>query len=93
MVPKGIIKHVQIDGLDFSGCLVVLTMKSIEVSYQMLLGRPWLREAKVKHDRYRDKISFKKGKKKKYIQIGRNQWAIEPHHSPIYSETFNMARG
>ena len=42
IVPKGIIYNViiQIDGLDFPVCLVVLTMKSIEGSYQMLLRRP-----------------------------------------------------
>ena len=42
VVPKGIIKKVkiQIDGLDFLLCLVVLTMKFIDGSYQMLLGRP-----------------------------------------------------
>ena len=67
VVPKVIIRNVnfQVDGLDFSICLVVLIMKSIESSYQMLLGRPWLREAKVKHDWYTGRISMKKGQEKK----------------------------
>ena len=59
----------------------------------MLLGRSWLREAKVKHDWYRDKISLKEGKKKKYIECGKNQETIKPRHSPIYEETFNMVEG
>ena len=52
VIPKGIIKNVknQVDDLDFLVCLVVLTIKSTVRSYQILLGRPWLKEAKVKHD-------------------------------------------
>ena len=59
----------------------------------MLLGRPWLREAKVKHDWYKDRISLKKGKKKNYIKFRRNQGTIKPRHSLIYVETFNMVEG
>ena len=56
----------------------------------MLLGRLWLREAKVKHDWYKDRISLWNGKKMRYIEFGNNQGAIKLGHSAIYVETFNM---
>ena len=59
----------------------------------MLLGRPWLREAKVKHDWYKDMISFKKRKKNKYIEFGIKQGTIKPVHASIYAETLNVVKG
>ena len=53
----------------FSVRVVVLTIKSIEGSYQILMGRPWLKEAKAEHDWYGDRISVNMGMKKKYIEF------------------------
>ena len=70
MVPRGLVKHakIRIGGMEFLVNLVVLAMQTpTPEAYQILLGRPWLRDAKVKHDWNRDRISIKKGKKKVYI--------------------------
>ena len=47
LVPKGIIdnQYIQLDNLNFLICLVVITMRSIEGSYQM----PWTVEQKRQH--------------------------------------------
>ena len=51
--------------MEFLINLVVMAMQDSTLdAYQVLLGRPWLRDAKVKHDWNRDIISLKKGKKK-----------------------------
>ena len=66
-MPKGLIKHakVKVGGMDYLVNLVVIKMQTLTPdSYQVLLGRPWLRDAKVKHDWNRDIISLKKGRRK-----------------------------
>ena len=54
VVPKGVEKsaRIQITGIEYVVDLVVLTMKNLTTTdtYQMLLGWPWLRYAKVEHD-------------------------------------------
>ena len=59
----------------------------------MLLGRPWLRDAKVKHDWNRDRISLKKGKKKVYLEFGQNKTTKIDRLTPLHAETYNMAEG
>ena len=96
VVPKGLIKHakVKVGGMDYLVNLVVITMQTpTQDSYQVLLGRPWLRDAKVKHDWNRDKISLKKGKKKVYIEFGQNKTTRIAHFTPLHAETYNMAEG
>lgn len=68
VVPRGIVKHIRrkIANMEFLVNLVVLAIKNA----QMLLKRPWPRDAKVKHDWDRDRISLKNGKKKMYIEFG-----------------------
>ena len=96
VVPKGLIKHakVKVGGMDYLVNLVVITMQTLTPdSYQVLLGRPWLRDAKVKHDWNRDRISLKKGKKKVYIGFGQNKTTRIAHCTPLHAETYNMAEG
>ena len=50
--PVGLLKGVVIDvaGLTFTVALVVLSIVEAADDYNIILGRPWLRQAKVKHD-------------------------------------------
>ena len=59
----------------------------------MLLGRPWLKDAKVKHDWNRDRISLKKRKKKIYMEFGQNKTIRIDRLMPLHVETCNMAEG
>ena len=96
VVPKGLIKHakVRVGGMDYLVNLVVITMQTpTPESYQVLLGRPWLKDAKVKHDWNRDRISLKKGKKKVYIEFGQNKTTRIDRLTPLHAETYNMAEG
>ena len=96
VVPKGLIRHakVKVGGMDYLVNLVVITMQTpTQDSYQVLLGRPWLRDAKVKHDWNRDIISLKKGKKKVYIEFGQNKTTKIARLTPLHAETYNMAKG
>ena len=40
-----------------------------------------------------DIISLKKGRGKRYVEVGTNQGMRRPGPSPIYIETFNNAKG
>ena len=57
------------------------------------MGRPWLREAKVKHDWNRDRISLQRDKKKLYVYFGNKttRRVKIPHNLSKHTETFNMA--
>ena len=62
VVPKGVVKSakIQLAGIDYVVKVVVLAMKNtIAKTYQIQLGRPWLQDAKVKHDWKRDRITLK----------------------------------
>jgi hypothetical protein len=50
--PLGIIKNlkIQIHGISYVATFIVLQNSVVNSSYSMLLERPWLRNAKVKHD-------------------------------------------
>ena len=52
VMPLGIIKNLKIDigGLTFKITVTVITMENQENIYSMLLGRPWLKQARAKHD-------------------------------------------
>ena len=96
VVPKGLIKHakVKVGGMDYLVNLVVITMQTpTPDSYQVLLGRPWLRDAKVKHDSNRGRISLKKEKKKVYIGFGQSKTTRITHFTPLHAETYNMTEG
>jgi hypothetical protein len=52
VTPLGIIKNLKINigGLTFKITVTVIKMENQENSYSMLLGRPWLKQARAKHD-------------------------------------------
>ena len=51
-MPLGIIKNlkIHIGGLSFKITVTIFKMKNQDNSYSMLLGRPWLKQARGKHD-------------------------------------------
>jgi hypothetical protein len=50
--PLGIIKNskIHIHGIPYIATFIVLKNNVVDFNYTMLLGRPWLRDAKVAHD-------------------------------------------
>jgi hypothetical protein len=50
--PLGIIKNlkIQIHGISYVATFNVLQNSVVNSNYYMLIGRPWLKNAKVKHD-------------------------------------------
>ena len=69
--PIGLIRNVEITiaGLKFVTTFTVLRMEGDEGSYPMLLGRPWLRMAGVKHNWADDEIVIRRGKNKKKVKV------------------------
>ena len=68
VVLKGVVKSekMQITGIEYRVNPIVLAMKNLTAdAYQMLLGWPWMRDEKVKHDWKRDQIILKKKEKEK----------------------------
>lgn len=96
VVPRGLIQNakIKIGSMEFLVNLVVLTMQTpTPDSYQVLIGRPWLKDAKVKHDWNRDRISIRKGKKKAYIEFGQSKTTRIEKLTPLHAETCNMPEG
>jgi hypothetical protein len=50
--PLGIIKNlrIHIHGIPYVATFIILKNNVVDFNYSMLLGRPWLRDAKVTHD-------------------------------------------
>jgi hypothetical protein len=50
--PLGIIRNskIHIHGIPYIATFIVLKNNAADFNYYMLLGRPWLRDAKVAHD-------------------------------------------
>lgn len=76
--PVGLIRDliITVEGLQFTTTFTVLQMEGNEGSYPMLLGRPWLHMAKVKHSWANDRVTLRMGRKKKNIQVAKS-------HSPL----------
>jgi hypothetical protein len=51
--PLGIIRNlkIHIHGIPYVTTFIVLQNNVVDSSYSMLLGKPWLRDAKVTHDK------------------------------------------
>ena len=64
--PVGLLKGVVIDvaGLTFSVALVVLSIAEAADDYSIILGRPWLRQARVKHNWDSNQLTVRKGRRK-----------------------------
>ena len=89
--PLGILRKLQISvgGLPFLANFVVLRLENSDCSYPMMLGRPWLRAAKVKQLWGTDTIVIKGGKKKVRLQMGAKK-VIPPGARALYAEGLNM---
>jgi hypothetical protein len=50
--PLGIIKNlkIHIHGIPYIATFTILKNNVVDSTYSMLLGKPWLRDAKVTHD-------------------------------------------
>ena len=95
MVPKDVVKStkIQIFGIQYVVNLVVLEMKNkIARTYHMLLGRPWLQDAKINHDLKRDKIFLNKGKRKFKLKLGQGRPLMALESTPLYAKTCNMEK-
>lgn len=64
--PEGLLRGVVIDisGLTFAVSLVVLNVLEADEDYNIILGRPWLRQAKVKHNWDSHQLTARKGRRK-----------------------------
>jgi hypothetical protein len=58
--PLGIIKNlkIHIHGIPYVTTFIVLQNNVVDSNYFMLLGRPWLKDAKVTHDRGNNVITI-----------------------------------
>lgn len=89
--PLGIIrgKILEVSGLKFDVNFVVLRLEESEKHYPMILGRPWLRAAKVKQDWGADRIVIRKGKRKVKLMMTSKK-VIPKELRPLQVETINM---
>ncbi|MCO5581496.1 hypothetical protein L7F22_035381 [Adiantum nelumboides] len=68
--PLGLVRHldIRIAQLPFAVAAVVLRMEDIHGVYPLLLGRPWLKQAKAKQNSETNELSLRKGKHKIKMQ-------------------------
>ncbi len=72
--PLGIIRNlkIHIHGIPYVGTFIVLQNNVIDSSYSMLLGKLWLRDAKVTHDWNNNVITIQGNGTLKKNQLTRN---------------------
>ena len=89
--PLGILRNQEIivAGLAFSVNFVVLRMDEGDSPYPLLVGRPWLRAAKVKQDWGSQKITIRKGKKKVKVNMIPSV-KLPKHARALYAQGINM---
>ena len=78
--------------MKFEIATVILRMEDISGPYPLLLGRPWLRQARVKQDWQSDQITIRKGKKKLKLSVRTKQGLRTPLR-PMMVEGINMMDG
>ena len=82
-------QEIVVAGLTFSVNFVVLRMDEGDNPYSLLVGRPWLRAAKVKQDWGSQKITIRKGKKK--VKVNMIPTVKLPKHArALYAQGINM---
>ena len=89
--PLGILRNQKITilGLSFSVNFVVIKMNEGDSPYPLLLGRPWLKTARVKQDWGAELITIRQGKKKVKIQMVPTE--ILPRNArALYAQGINM---
>ena len=91
--PTGLLRDVMIHihGIPFIVTLTVIDCQTIKSDYSMLLGRPWLRNAKVIHDWANDQVQIMGNGIVKRVKINRQLGykAVTPHALVCY----NFAEG
>ena len=90
VMPKGIIRDVCLDvgGIVIRTTLTVIDMVSIEDSYSLILGRPWLKEAQAQHDWPLNKLTLIQGGNKIEISTQRMP-ALSPAKRPLNWEDYD----
>ena len=78
--------------MKFEIAAVILRMEDISGAYPLLLGRPWLRQARVKQDWQSDRITVRKGKKKLKLSVSTKKGLRTPFR-PEMAEGINMLEG
>ncbi|MCO5572275.1 hypothetical protein L7F22_026028 [Adiantum nelumboides] len=80
--PLGILRNllISVGGLQFVANFVVLRLEESTCSYPLMLGRPWLRAARVKQLWGADAIVIKRGKKKVKMQMDAKK---HPEEAPL----------
>ena len=91
--PTGLLRDVKIHihGIPYIVTLTVIDCQTIKSDYSMLLGRPWLRNAKVIHDWANDQVQIMGNGTVKIVKINRQLGyeAVTPHALVCY----NFAEG
>ena len=91
--PTGLLRDVKIHihGIPYIVTLTVIDYQTIKSDYSMLLGRPWLRNAKVIHDWANDQVQIMGNGTVKTVKINRQLGyeAVTPHALVCY----NFAEG
>ena len=91
--PIGLLRDVKIHihGIPYIVTLTVIDCQTIKSDYSMLLGRPWLRNAKVIHDWANDQVQIIGNGTVKTVKINRQleYEAVTPHALVCY----NFAEG
>ena len=91
--PTGLLRDVKIHihGIPYIVTLTVINCQTIKSDYSMLLGRPWLRNAKVIHDWANDQVQIMGNGTVKTVKINRQLGyeAVTPHALVCY----NFAEG
>lgn len=76
--------HVKVADLRFVINFTVLDLPKTTSSYRLLLGRPWLKLAKVRHDWGTDRITLEN--RDRAVRVNLNTWTIK-HASPLEEMT------
>ena len=92
--PLGILRNIFLDigGISFSMAFVVLSMEDTLEEYNIILGRPWLRQAKVRHDWAANQLTIRRGRRKVKIPL-KEKARLNNAVWPAIAETVNMTEG
>lgn len=83
---------IDISGLTFAVALVVLNVPEADEDYNIILGKPWLCQAKVKDNWDSHQLTVRKGRRKVWISLGSCRQRAQVAW-PIIAENVNMVEG
>ena len=92
--PLGIVRHFEITiaTLRFGIAAVVLRMEDIQEAYPLLLGRPWLQQAKAKHDWETDVLTIRQGNRRIKMVV-QARTTVAPANRPTHAKGIYLADG